>query len=118
MPPAYLSRWLAMKSHWLRTPLCVPCCWRFRSPLEAAHRLPMRRSCCSPHRWAAWTACPLGAWGELSGAPHADSEVMTTGKGRTLAALLIVGVGTVLLMVGGAMAATGSSEFLRLYQAT
>jgi hypothetical protein len=58
-----------------------------------------------------WTVL---AWGELTNAPHADSPVMATGKGRIVAALLILGVGMVLLLVGGAMAATGSSEFLRL----
>jgi hypothetical protein len=57
------------------------------------------------------------AWGELTGAPHADSAVMTTGRGRVLAVTLIVGVGMVLLVVGGALAAAGSEEFLRLYEA-
>jgi uncharacterized membrane protein YbaN (DUF454 family) len=54
------------------------------------------------------------AWGELTGAPHADSTVMTTGKGRVVAIALIAGVGVVLFMIGSAMAASGSSELLGL----
>jgi len=70
---------------------------------------------------ATLVTAPLGgiwtvlAWGELTGAPHADSPVMATGKGRVLAMVLIVGVGAVLLLIGGAMATAGSSAFLRLY---
>ena len=62
-----------MRSRWLPTPLYVPCCWPFRSPLEAARPQPMRRSCCSPHRSVAWTACPLGGWDEPSVRPSVPS---------------------------------------------
>jgi hypothetical protein len=69
---------------------------------------------------ASMVVAPLGAiwtvlaWGRLTGAPYRDSEVMTTGKGRLTGFALVAGVGLILVVVGGALAATGSAEFLRL----
>ncbi|HEY3333880.1 MAG TPA: hypothetical protein VGK16_01490 [Candidatus Limnocylindrales bacterium] len=69
---------------------------------------------------ASMVVAPLGAiwtvlaWGRLTGAPHRDSEVMATGKGRLTGFALVAGVGMLLVIVGGALAATGSAEFLRL----
>jgi hypothetical protein len=55
------------------------------------------------------------AWGDLTGGRHRDTAVMARGRGRTTGILLVVGVGLILLMVGGALAATGSEELLRQY---
>ena len=63
---------------------------------------------------------PLGGiwtvigWGILSGAPYRDSEVMTTGRGRTLAFLIIATVGLVLVLAGAGLAAAGAAEVTRL----
>jgi hypothetical protein len=58
-----------------------------------------------------WTVI---AWGILAGAPFRDSEVMTTGRGRTVGFLLIATVGLVLVMAGAGLAATGTDELLQL----
>ncbi|HEX5829086.1 MAG TPA: hypothetical protein VFY23_16290 [Candidatus Limnocylindrales bacterium] len=58
-----------------------------------------------------WTVL---AWGQLTGAPHRDTDVMTTGRGRWVALVLIVGVGMVLVLAGGALAAAGSDELRRV----
>ncbi len=69
---------------------------------------------------ATMVVAPLGAiwtvlaWGRLTGAPHRDSEVMAAGKGRLVGFGLVAGVGMVLVVIGGGLAATGSEEFLRL----
>ena len=60
---------------------------------------------------AIWTVL---AWGRLTGAPHRDSAVMTAGKGRLVGFGLVAGVGMVLVVIGGGLAASGSAEFLRL----
>ena len=60
-----------------------------------------------------WTVI---AWGILAGAPFRDSDVMTTGRGRTVGFLLIATVGLVLVMAGAGLAATGSDELLELTQ--
>ncbi len=58
-----------------------------------------------------WTVI---AWGILTGAPYRDSEVMTTGRGRTVGFLIIATVGLVLVMAGGGLAAAGAAEVTRL----
>jgi hypothetical protein len=69
---------------------------------------------------ASLVVAPLGAiwtvlaWGQLTGAPHRDSEVMTTGRGRMVGLGIVLGVGAVLLLAGAGLAAAGSEEFLRL----
>jgi hypothetical protein len=69
---------------------------------------------------ATMVVAPLGAiwtvlaWGRLTGAPHRDSEVMAVGKGRLVGFALVAGVGMVLVVIGGGLAAAGSEEFLRL----
>jgi hypothetical protein len=63
---------------------------------------------------------PLGGiwtvigWGMLTGAPFHDSEVMTTGRGRTLGFLIIATVGLVLVVVGAGLGAVGAAEVTRL----
>jgi hypothetical protein len=56
-----------------------------------------------------WTVL---AWGSLTRAPYVESDVMRTGQGRAKAALLVAGVGLVLLLLGGALAGTASDELL------
>jgi len=69
---------------------------------------------------ATMVVAPLGAiwtvlaWGRLTGAPHRDSEIMAAGKGRLIGFGLVAGVGMVLVVIGGGLAAPGSEEFLRL----
>ena len=69
---------------------------------------------------ASMVVAPLGgiwtvlAWGQLADAPYLDSDVMRTGKGRLLGFSIVAGVGLVLLLVGGTLAAAGSQEFIRL----
>ena len=58
-----------------------------------------------------WTVI---AWGILAGAPFRDSEVMTTGRGRSVGFLLIATVGLVLVMAGAGLAATGTDELIQL----
>jgi hypothetical protein len=58
-----------------------------------------------------WTVV---AWGILTGAPFRDSEVMTTGRGRTLGFLIIASVGVVLVLAGAGLAAAGAAEVTRL----
>ncbi len=69
---------------------------------------------------ASMVVAPLGAiwtvlaWGTITGAPYRDSEVMATGRGRVLGFGLVAGVGMILVLAGGGLAASGSAEFLRL----
>ena len=58
-----------------------------------------------------WTVI---AWGVLAGAPFRDSDVMTTGRGRSVGFLLVATVGLVLVMAGAGLAATGTDELLQL----
>ena len=58
-----------------------------------------------------WTVI---AWGILTGAPFRDSEVMATGRGRSVGFLLVATVGFVLVMAGAGLAATGADELLQL----
>jgi hypothetical protein len=60
-----------------------------------------------------WTVI---AWGILAGAPFRDSEVMTTGRGRSVGFLLIATVGLVLVMAGAGLAATSADELVDLTQ--
>jgi len=53
------------------------------------------------------------AWGDLVGGRHRDSDVVTRGSGRLTSAVLVVGLGAVLLIAGIAAAAgTVSSQTL------
>ena len=54
-----------------------------------------------------WTVV---AWGILTGAGYRDSEVMTTGRGRTIGLLIVAGVGVVLVLAGAGLAAAGVAE--------
>jgi hypothetical protein len=58
-----------------------------------------------------WTVV---AWGILSGAPYRDSEVMTTGRGRTQGFAIIATVGLVLVLAGAGLAGAGAAEVTRL----
>jgi hypothetical protein len=58
-----------------------------------------------------WTVI---AWGILTGAPFRDSDVMTTGRGRSVGFLLIATVGLVLVMAGAGLAATSTDELVDL----
>ena len=49
------------------------------------------------------------AWGDLVGGRHADSEAMARGRGRGTAALLVFGLGAVLLVIGIGVAAQYST---------
>jgi hypothetical protein len=60
-----------------------------------------------------WTVI---AWGILAGAPFRDSDVMTTGRGRSVGFLLVATVGLVLVMAGAGLAATGTDELMELTQ--
>jgi hypothetical protein len=60
-----------------------------------------------------WTVI---AWGILAGAPFRDSDVMTTGRGRSVGFLLVATVGLVLVMAGAGLAATGTNELMELTQ--
>ena len=54
------------------------------------------------------------AWGDRVGGRHADSGVMARGRGRIMAALLVFGLGAILLVAGVGMAARSASTILSL----
>ncbi|MEO5964960.1 MAG: hypothetical protein ABIR11_05800 [Candidatus Limnocylindrales bacterium] len=52
------------------------------------------------------------AYGDLTGRGYGDSELMARGKGRNVGALIVFGVGILLLLVGGAIAGDGFQRLL------
>jgi hypothetical protein len=52
------------------------------------------------------------AWGDLTGAPHRDSELMARGRGRWTAAALLLGLGTILFVAGIGIASATVSRVL------
>lgn len=49
------------------------------------------------------------AWGDRIGSRHADSEVMARGRGRMIGALLVLGLGVVLMLIGFGLGARYAS---------
>lgn len=52
------------------------------------------------------------AWGDRVGGRHADSEVMARGRGRNVAALLVFGLGAILLVAGIGVATQAAATTL------